>query len=222
MPMHWVPWLVGGFLLMPFMIWAALAVFVFPGAWNGFNAVVGTGALGATLPLAFWFFLRGIGGFANAMAGTDPDGELRHWLPRMILRLLPLSAVLLGGIGAAAVVVQAGWGWGVLVPPGVGIVVAAGICGGESGVSRGLLHLPVRLRQRLRALLLHPAPLREVLANERGGRDWFLMNLALAGTLAALILGAPMPTVVIAGMIVVVGFITLYVKHASGYNRAGS
>ncbi len=107
MPMHWVPWLAGGFLLTPFLVWLGLQAFMFPGAWNGFTTVVGTAALVASLPLAAWFFMRGIGGFANAMAGADPDGELAHRLPRTVLRVLPLAAVVLGVAGAWAVLESA-------------------------------------------------------------------------------------------------------------------
>jgi hypothetical protein len=209
MPMHWIPWLAGGFLLTPFVIWFALAAFVFPGAWNGFDAVVGTSALGASLPLAAWFFLRGIGGFANAMAGRDPDGELTHGVPRLILRLLPLSALALGVIGAGAVLAHGTAAWSALAPLAVGLVVSLGIYGGEHGISHGLIGVPARLFARLKELPV----LRDLVGNETGGRDWFLLNLVLLGVLAAMVMGAPVPVVTVGLMLVAIGFVTLYLSQ---------
>jgi hypothetical protein len=145
--MHWVPWLAGGFLLTPFVVWLVLALVMFPGAWNGFAAVVGTGALGASLPLAVWFFLRGVGGFANAMAGADPDGELVHRIPRVILRALPASAIVLGLVGAGAVITAGQALWAAAAPLVVGGFVAAGIHAGERGISRGVGIVPGGLRR---------------------------------------------------------------------------
>lgn len=213
MPMHWVPWLAGGFLLTPFMVWFVLAGFVFPGAWNGFNAIVGTSALGASLPLAVWFFLRGIGGFANAMAGADPDGELTHWLPRMLLRLLPLSAVLLGLAGAAWVLSTSQPTWTTLAPLSVGLIVAVGIRGGEHGVSRGLVRVPKVIKQRAVSLIQGSALARELLNNERGGRDWFLMNLVLVGVLTMMTAGASPAALTIGLLTVPVGFAAIYLSH---------
>jgi hypothetical protein len=213
MPMHWVPWLAGGFLLTPFMVWFVLAAFVFPGAWNGFNAVVGTSALGASLPLAAWFFLRGVGGFANAMAGDDPDGELSHWLPRLILRLLPVAALVLGIVGAGAVLSAGQASWTALAPLAVGLVVAVGIEAGEHGVSRSLITLPKALRRRVAKVVANSAIARELLANERGGRDWFLMNLVLLGVLAMLLADAPAPVMTVGLLLVPVGFVTVYLAR---------
>lgn len=147
MPMHWVPWLAGGFLLTPFVVWLVLALVVFPGTWNGFAAIVSTGTLGASLPLAVWFFLRGVGGFANAMAGADPDGELVHRIPRVLLRALPASAVVLGVGGAAAVIAAGQPVWSAAAPLGVGAIVAGGIHAGERGISRGVTIVPGGLRR---------------------------------------------------------------------------
>ncbi len=183
MPMHWVPWLAGGFLLTPFLVWLGLQAFVFPGAWNGFTTVVGTAALVASLPLAGWFFMRGIGGFANAMAGADPDGELTHWLPRTVLRVLPLAAVVLGLAGAWAVLASPQPALAALAPLIVGLVTAAGIRAGEDGVSRGLVSLPRALKQRGRALVQQSALVRELAFNEAGGQRWFAVNLVLLGAL---------------------------------------
>ena len=183
MPMHWVPWLAGGFLLTPFLVWLGLQAFVFPGAWNGFTTVVGTAALVASLPLAAWFYIRGIGGFANAMAGADPDGELAHGLPRLVLRVLPVSAVVFGVAGAAAVLVSAQPALSALAPLVVGAVTAAGIRAGEHGVSRGLVHLPPRLAARVRARLMRNTLVRELALNEGAGRRWFVVNLLLLGAL---------------------------------------
>jgi hypothetical protein len=139
---------------------------VFPGAWNGFAAIVGTGALGASLPLAVWFFLRGVGGFANAMAGADPDGELVHRIPRAILRTLPASAIVLGLVGAAVVMSEGQALWAAAAPLMVGGFVAAGIHAGERGISRGVGIVPGGLR-RLAANRRHKTKSRDAQGNVR-------------------------------------------------------
>ncbi|MBK1696811.1 hypothetical protein [Rhodovibrio salinarum] len=136
MPLHVIPWLIGAFMLTPFLIWLPMALFMFPGAWNGFDKVVGTSALIATVPLVAWFYIRGIASFANSMAGEHADGHVVHRLPRVILRTLPGATGVLALLAAAYLADTGAPFWTVTVPLAVGALVAAAIVGGERAASR--------------------------------------------------------------------------------------
>jgi hypothetical protein len=136
MPLHFVPWLVGAFMLTPFLLWLVLGLLVFPGAWNGFDKVVGTSALLATIPLVAWFFVRGLATFANSMAGGHPDGRLRHRVPRAIVAALPAATLLLGAAGAAKVALLGEPLWAGAVPLAVAGLVAGAIVAGERAAQR--------------------------------------------------------------------------------------
>jgi hypothetical protein len=136
MPLHVIPWIAGAFMLTPFAVWGVLAFLVFPGAWNGFDKVVGVSALLASLPLVAWFYIRGIASFANAMAGRHADGGLVHRLPRLIVAALPAAAPVLGALGAAAVLWDGQAAWTAAVPLAVGALVAAAIVAGERAATR--------------------------------------------------------------------------------------
>ena len=136
MPLHVIPWLIGAFMLTPFVIWFALALFAFPGAWNGFDKVVGTSALIASVPLVAWFYIRGIASFANSMAGRHADGRVVHRLPRVILRALPPATGVLAVGAAGYVAATSAPVWTVAVPLSVGALVTAAIVGGERAARR--------------------------------------------------------------------------------------
>lgn len=224
MPLRWVPWLVGSFMLTPFIVWFALATFVFPGAWNGFDTAVSTGALGATLPLAAWFFMRGLGEMANGMSGADPHGPIVHRLPRVILNTLPYAALGLG-IAGAAYVVAAGEGvWSAAIPLGVGLMVAPAIAlgerraawrtAGEAGSGGDAF------ARTLRALRRVPV-LREIILDAHGERGWFFVNLVLVAVLAAGLSGASVPAMTIALLLVPITFVVVYVwMHSGGRGHA--
>ncbi len=136
MPLHIIPWLIGAFMLTPFVVWLSLALFVFPGAWNGFDKVVGTSALIASVPLVAWFYIRGIASFANSMAGKHADGRVVHRLPRLILASLPAATGVLAVLAAGFVASTSAPVWTVTVPLAVGALVAAAIVGGERAARR--------------------------------------------------------------------------------------
>ena len=136
MPLHIIPWLIGAFMLTPFVIWLAMALFVFPGAWNGFDKVVGTSALIASVPLVAWFYIRGIASFANSMAGKHADGHVVHRLPRLILAGLPALTGVLAVLAAVYVAGTSAPFWTVAVPLVVGALVAVAIVGGERAARR--------------------------------------------------------------------------------------
>lgn len=140
MPLQIIPWVIGAFMITPFAVWLVLALVLFPGVWNGFDKVVGMGALLPTIPLVGWFFVRGIGSFANSMAGGHPDGRLVHRVPRLILQALPALALALGIAGAAVVALADQPLWTLAAPLATATVIAVAILAGE----RAAMRLPSR------------------------------------------------------------------------------
>ena len=93
--MRHLPYWIGGFMLLPFMLWAGMFL-AFPGDKPGITDSPLTAALVAvSLPLALFHYIAGLGFVANSMSG-QADEVLPVWGPaRWAQRAMaPLTVVL--------------------------------------------------------------------------------------------------------------------------------
>lgn len=99
-PFWWLPYAIGGFMLTPFVLWAALYLSGITGPKSGFGTPEMVALLLASLPLAAFFFLANLGQMASAMQ-AGPAGER---VPRAA-RLMPWLSAAAGAGGIAALAV---------------------------------------------------------------------------------------------------------------------
>ena len=118
--MRFLPYVVGGFMLLPFLIWGGLWT-AFPGPKPGLtDSPIAAALVAVSLPLVMFHYIAGLGYAANSMAGRAGEA-LPVWGPaRLVQRAMaPLTGALSlvafvwllnagEGIGAAAAVAAAG------------------------------------------------------------------------------------------------------------------
>ncbi|MEO1190747.1 MAG: hypothetical protein AAFY02_03265 [Pseudomonadota bacterium] len=91
-----LPFLIGGFMMVPFVLWLALWLFVLPGPKHGTDLPL-TLAMGfVSLPLVAWFLLSSLSMLANSVAGRNEFKRARIWWADKVITLLPRAALLLG------------------------------------------------------------------------------------------------------------------------------
>lgn len=99
--MRYLPYVIGGFMLLPFCLWAGL-YFAFPGPKPGItDAPMIASLVAISLPLALFHYIAGLGFVANSMAGRAgevlPIWTPARWLQRAMAPLtLVLSVISLG------------------------------------------------------------------------------------------------------------------------------
>ena len=127
-----IPYVVGGFMLLPYAFWLiAWAVFL-PGPKHGFDGPIATAMLAVSVPLVAWFFLANLGFVSNSIDGGDVfERPVTRWV-RWLLAKLPLAALL---IGAACVPLLLAFGkppaW-IVLPVAMALLVAWAIRRGEA------------------------------------------------------------------------------------------
>ena len=88
--MRHLPYWIGGFMLLPFMLWAGMFL-AFPGDKPGITDSPLTAALVAvSLPLALFHYIAGLGFVANSMSGQAgevlPVWGPARWVQRAMAR----------------------------------------------------------------------------------------------------------------------------------------
>ncbi|NJO55680.1 MAG: hypothetical protein HC834_04180 [Rhodospirillales bacterium] len=106
----YIPYLIGLFLLTPFVVWAVLWTFAFPGIKNGFERDVAVALFAVSVPLVAWFFLSSIGFIANSVAGDDEFKQPSDTSGPPDLTALPFAAPIIG-VAATAYLLVAGHPW---------------------------------------------------------------------------------------------------------------
>jgi hypothetical protein len=91
-----VPFLIAGFMLTPFLLWAGLFAAGLRGPKPGFDGPEAVVLLLASLPLAGLFWIRNLREMGDSLAA---DSRLR--LARALTAALPAAVLLIGGIGLA-------------------------------------------------------------------------------------------------------------------------
>jgi hypothetical protein len=89
-----VPFLIAGFMLTPFLVWAVLFAAGLRGPKQGFDGPEAVVLLLASLPLAGLFWIRNLREMGDSLAA---DSRLR--LARVLTAALPAAVLLIGGIG---------------------------------------------------------------------------------------------------------------------------
>ncbi|PWE18174.1 hypothetical protein DDZ18_00745 [Marinicauda salina] len=143
--MRFLPYLVGGFMLLPFLLWAGLWAFVFPGPKPGLDVPIVTALIAVSLPLVLWHLIAGLAYVANSMAGRAGE-EAPVWGPaRWALRAMPAAALAMGA-GSTAILAATGEGALTAASP-----LAAG------ALMAWIMAIAARPAQRSSALHLRPA-----------------------------------------------------------------
>ncbi|WP_430431150.1 hypothetical protein [Oceanicaulis sp.] len=194
--MRYLPYWVGGFMLLPFVLWAGLFM-AFPGDKPGITDAPLTASLVAvSVPLVLFHYIAGLGFVANSMSGQAGE-VLPVWGPARWVQRAMAPLTLIVSVLAVAFLKQSGEGWITALAVGLGGLVMAGVMvaarrptrsavlhvrPGEwldsavMGLGRALLHVPV-----LGGLL------REAGRDPHRGVPLLLLNLALLlGVLVAL------------------------------------
>jgi len=203
-----IPYLVGGFMLVPLVLWLGLWAFAFPGPKLGLDAPV-TLAMGVvSLPLAAWFYLATLGMFANSVRGTSEFALPQERPVGRLIQLLPATALVLG---AGSFVVLAMLGSPLLeaaVPFAIGLAIAWAIRFGErargddarvalgGARSRSGALAALRSVAGLGIRLVYAVPVVGWMAREaaEGGAEdkfYFLLTLVLGAILAVAFFGYP-------------------------------
>lgn len=91
-----IPYLVGGFMLLPYGFWLIAWAFFLPGPKAGFNVPMSMAMFAVTVPLVAWFFLANLSFMANSIAGADPfQRPATRWV-RWTVAKLPAATLLIG------------------------------------------------------------------------------------------------------------------------------
>ena len=93
--MRYLPYAVGGFMLLPFAIWLAFWS-LFPGPKHGLDVPLVSAMLATSMPLVLWFFVANLGFLANSIGGGDQYDRPDFRPVRGLVALLPWAALALG------------------------------------------------------------------------------------------------------------------------------
>ncbi|WP_422365515.1 hypothetical protein [Pelagibius sp.] len=104
--MRHLPYYVGGFMLLPLLIWLVLWSVFFPGPNHGLDVPLTAAMLATSMPLVLWFFLANLGFLANSIGGTNEYEKPSQGLVRGIVALLPSSALIIGLISLPVLFLQ--------------------------------------------------------------------------------------------------------------------
>lgn len=127
-----IPYLVGGFMLLPFGIWLVAWAFFFPGPKHGFDGPMAVAMLAVSLPLVVWFFLANLGHMANSIAGADAFEQPTTGWVRWVVARLPATALLIGLASIPALIAVGKPSYLIPLPGAVALLVAWAIIRGEA------------------------------------------------------------------------------------------
>lgn len=188
-----LPYLLGGFFLVPLGIWAALWSTGLGGGKAGFEVPVANALFLVSVPLVLWFLVASLGSIANSMVGASEFQVPRFAPARWLLRLLPALTLMLGVVAGGYLLVVDGPRLAVLLPLGLALLFAVAIRTGEArrGLDAGEQAVMMPRRVRLRPLLelagravtaipLVGAMIADAVRGRHGARTYFAFNLALA------------------------------------------
>ena len=91
-----IPLYVGGFMLLPYLIWLVLWTFVFPGPKQGIDSPLSLSMFAVSAPLVVWFFLSNLGQLSNSIDGHSEFHVPRTSLARRLLPALAPAALMIG------------------------------------------------------------------------------------------------------------------------------
>lgn len=202
-----IPYIVGGFMLLPYGFWLLAWGLFLPGPKYGFDLPMSVAMFAVTLPLVAWFFLANLGFMSNSIAGEDaferPAGRWVRWT----LARLPALALLLGAASVPYLLALDEPPLLIPLPVLVALLIAWAIDRGEAARSReviaaapGAKPAPARSsgaltqlgRLALAAVFLVPVIgwlLREAVQGSDEDRTYFALNLAMLAALAVLVFG---------------------------------
>ncbi|GAB5471265.1 MAG: hypothetical protein Kilf2KO_42950 [Rhodospirillales bacterium] len=202
-----IPFLVGGFMILPLVMWLGLWIFALPGPKHGVDLPL-TLAMGlVSLPLVAWFYMATLGMLSNSIAGRSEFHEARSWNAHRFIAALPIGTLVLG-LATLPAMIAVGKAWYLVpVPFLISITIAWAIRAGERGRTQDLrvanrkarsapprlaLARPASLLLRLLYSLPLIGPLlREGIAGSNSDRGFFALTLLLAAITAVFLFGYP-------------------------------
>lgn len=126
-----LPYAIGAFMGLPFVLWIVLWLFVFPGEKSGFDSELTTVLLAVSAPLVLWFFFCSLGFIANSMAGANEFDRPRAPLITLTIAILPQATLCLGIAGGLYMLsLEAAW-YAIAAPLALGVLIASSIYKGE-------------------------------------------------------------------------------------------
>jgi len=196
--MRYVPYLIGAFMLLPFVLWAGLYL-AFPGPKPGItDAPVAVSLVALSLPLVLFHYIAGLGYVANSIAGQAGE-VLPIWTPaRWVQRAMAPLTFLLSALAFGFLVSQ-GEGWMTATGVAFAGVMMAGVMVVARRPSRSAV-LHVRpgawldaLFMGLGRLVLHVPVLgwmlREAGRNPQRGMPLLMLNLLLLMSVLVAVFG---------------------------------
>lgn len=126
-----LPYAIGGFMALPFVLWGVLWLFVFPGNKNGFDSAISTVMFVVSAPLVLWFFFCSLGFIANSMAGDNEFDGPQSPLITQLIAVLPATALFLGLAGGLYLLSIDKPLFGIVLPLLLAAVIAVAIWRGE-------------------------------------------------------------------------------------------
>ena len=223
-----IPLYVGGFMLLPYMIWLVLWTFVFPGPKQGIDSPLSLSMFAVSVPLVIWFFLSNLGQLSNSIDGHSEFHVPRTRLARRLIPALAPATLTIGLASVPTLILLEQNPVLVPLPLMISLLIAWAIRAGEA--ARDADHrsayddsaptdaeLPaataarVALRQvgslLLKALLLVPVIghlLRDALRGGASAWGYLGLNVGLVAALSILIFGLPAFMTVLLGSVVLV------------------
>ena len=129
--MRHLPYIVGGFMLLPLVIWLGLDLTILPRSTTSLDLPLVAVMTATCLPVLAWFFLVNLGFIANSMSGADEFARPQARPVRLIIAALPWIS-LLGSLASVPYLAAEGYPAPLLaLPPIVGAVIFCAIHFGE-------------------------------------------------------------------------------------------
>ncbi|MEM6665001.1 MAG: hypothetical protein AAF638_01220 [Pseudomonadota bacterium] len=205
-----IPYLVGGFMLTPLVLWLGLWAFVFQGPKVGLDVPLSLSMGIVSLPLVAWFFMCTLGMLSQSIDGGDEFALPRTANVRRLLEALPGIAVFLGVV-SLPLLLTVGVAWYLTPAPLVmGLLIAITIRAGEmaratdrTGQGPLVPAVPVEalgvavkfagglLMKAIFAIPLIGWMLREAVYGTDKDRGWFILNVLMTVVLAVAFFGYP-------------------------------
>ena len=140
--MRHLPYIVGGFMLLPFALWLGFELTILPGSTVNLDLPLVAAMTATCLPVLAWFFLVNLGFLAKSIGGLDEFARPKALPVRIAIALLPWIS-LIGSLASVPFLAAEGYPPLLLaLPPVVGAAIFAAIQLGERARAKD--------RQRLR------------------------------------------------------------------------
>ena len=201
-----VPYIVGGFMLLPYAFWLIIWALAIPGPKHGFDAPMAMAMFAVSVPLVAWFFLSNLGFLSNSIAGANAFERPASGWVRWVLKMLPAAALMIGCASVPYLLFAGEPPALVALPLVMALAIAWAIRRGEAARERESRPPEPAVREQagtharmlglgrvaMGAVCLLPVlgwALREAIRGSDEDRKFFVLNLSLVALLVLLAFG---------------------------------